>query len=71
MLVQISLSNLETVGANFDETKNRVTPHMQYDNWKEFIVVWRKDRLEIYKDHVRVKVLTLLSTYNLLTSYLP
>ena len=51
MLVRVSYTE-DVVPANFDEAKNRVTRHIEDDDWAEYIVAWRKDRLEIYRDHV-------------------
>lgn len=53
MLVQVSFTNIESLATNFDENQNRTTPHIRYATWKEYIVAWRKDRLELYTDHVR------------------
>ena len=52
MLVQISCAATESLPANFDEHKARVTPHVQYDDTSEYIVAWRKNRLELYKNYV-------------------
>ena len=52
MLVQVYFTEAQSLPANFDEAQHRVTQHMQYYDWKEFIVAWRKDRLELYTDHV-------------------
>ncbi|CAL1713133.1 unnamed protein product [Somion occarium] len=51
MLVRVSHTDRETIGPNFDENQNRVTPHMQNEKWKEYIVAWRKDQLELHEDH--------------------
>lgn len=52
MLVQVYFTGDQNLPANFDEAQHRVTQHMQYVDWQEFIVAWRKDRLELYTDHV-------------------
>lgn len=52
MLVRVSYTEAASVGANFDESQDRVNPHIQSDNWIEYIVAWRKERLELYRDHV-------------------
>lgn len=57
MLVRVSHTGLDSIGSNFDENQNRVTPHIHNQNWKEYIVAWRKDRLELYRDHVRLLLL--------------
>ncbi|KAI0070145.1 hypothetical protein K474DRAFT_1687553 [Panus rudis PR-1116 ss-1] len=51
MLVRASYTEMESLGTGFDEAQDRVTSHIQNDNWREYIVAWRKDRLELYKDH--------------------
>ena len=51
MLVRVSYTE-DGVPANFDEARNRTTRHLESEGWAEYIVAWRKDRLEIYEDHV-------------------
>ncbi|KAI0648051.1 Pleckstrin homology domain-containing protein [Trametes meyenii] len=50
MLVRVSYTE-ETVAGTFDESQNRTTRHLENEGWVEYIVVWRKDRLELYTDH--------------------
>ncbi|KDQ62280.1 hypothetical protein JAAARDRAFT_454727 [Jaapia argillacea MUCL 33604] len=50
MLVRVSYSKDESLNSNFDEYQNRTSRHLEYEDWGEFIVAWRKDRLEIYED---------------------
>ena len=52
MLVRVYFTDEQSLPANFDEVQHRVTQQMQYIDWQEFIVAWRKDRLELYTDHV-------------------
>lgn len=52
MMVQISFTPAENLGLNFDEAKNRVTQHLQYEDWSEYMVVWRKNRIELYNNYV-------------------
>ncbi|KAF9220965.1 hypothetical protein BS17DRAFT_786276 [Gyrodon lividus] len=52
MLIRISYSKSESLPVQFDEVQNRQTSHLQYEDWAEFLVVWRKDRLEIYEDYI-------------------
>lgn len=52
MLVQVSFTNNQSLPANFDEEQNRTTSQVRYEEWREYIVAWRKDRLELYRDHV-------------------
>ena len=53
-MVQVSFINGDIAGSNFDESRNRVTPRVQYEDWSEYLVVWRKSRVELYKNYVRV-----------------
>ncbi|TFK40603.1 Pleckstrin homology domain-containing protein [Crucibulum laeve] len=51
MLVRVTYSKSETLSPTFDDAKNRTTRDLQYENWGEFLVAWRKDSIEIYEDH--------------------
>lgn len=51
MLVRVAYSGLEGF-TKFDESINRTTRDLQYEDWGEFLVAWRRDGLEIYRDHV-------------------
>ena len=51
MLVRVSHTDADSVGSAFDENRNRITQHLDYEDWSEFMVVWRKGRLELYEDH--------------------
>lgn len=37
--------------SDFDEWQNRTTGHLYNEDWAEYIVVWRKNRLELYTGH--------------------
>ncbi|EIW59516.1 uncharacterized protein TRAVEDRAFT_121684 [Trametes versicolor FP-101664 SS1] len=50
MLVRVSYTE-DAVPPHFDETQNRTTRHLENEGWVEYIVAWRKDRLELYADH--------------------
>ncbi|KAI0720502.1 Pleckstrin homology domain-containing protein [Cerioporus squamosus] len=50
MLVRVSYTE-DSVPATFDERQNRITRHLENEGWTEYIVAWRKDRLELYEDH--------------------
>lgn len=52
MLVRTCYTKSETLSPQFDEIKNRTTRNLHYMHWAEYMVAWRKDRIEIYKDHV-------------------
>ncbi|ETW81550.1 hypothetical protein HETIRDRAFT_51882 [Heterobasidion irregulare TC 32-1] len=51
MIVRVSYTRERSLGATFDENQNRFTQHLQYEDWAEFMVVWRKDRIELYEDY--------------------
>ncbi|KIY44808.1 hypothetical protein FISHEDRAFT_50785 [Fistulina hepatica ATCC 64428] len=51
MLVRFCHTATESISAHFDEIENRMVRRMQYDDWREYLVVWRKGRLEIYEDY--------------------
>jgi len=63
MLVRVDYTKSEGI-VNFDESINRTTRDLHYEDWGEFLVAWRKDSIEIYRDHVSP---TLLSCFPLLT----
>ena len=52
MVVRVAYCRDESLGPNFDEMQNRSARNLQYEDWTEFMVVWRHDRLELYDDHV-------------------
>jgi hypothetical protein len=52
MLVRVSHTYADSVGVAFDENQNMITQHLQYEDWAEFMVVWRGRRLELYEDYV-------------------
>ena len=52
MLVRISFTKSESLGSCFDEGQHRTTTHLHYEDWAEYLVVWRKDYIEIYEDYV-------------------
>jgi len=51
MLVRIDYTKFDTM-AQFDDSINRTTRNLEYEDWGEFLVVWRRDSIEIYKDYV-------------------
>lgn len=51
MLVRVSHTKLEGLSKCFDEVQNRYTSKLHYEDWAEFIVVWRGQRIEIYEDY--------------------
>lgn len=53
MLIRQCYTRSESIKPPFDEVQNRTTRNLQYGGWAEYMVAWRKDRVEIYEDHVR------------------
>ena len=53
MLIRMCYTRTESIKPPFDEAQNRTTRNIQYADWAEYMVAWRKDRVEIYEDHVR------------------
>ncbi|KAF9267492.1 hypothetical protein L218DRAFT_978057 [Marasmius fiardii PR-910] len=47
--IPISLSALPRF---FDEYKHRQTRGLDFEDWQEFMVVWRMDRIELYENYV-------------------
>ena len=52
MVVRIAYCRDGSLGPSFDEMQNRSARNLQYEDWTEFVVIWRKDRLELYDDYV-------------------
>lgn len=57
MLVRVFYSELEMLPAQFDEARHRTTSQLNFEAWAEYMTVWRKDRIELYEDYVRVLVI--------------
>jgi hypothetical protein len=53
MVVRVSYCKDDTFGTHFDEVQDRSTRDMQYEDWAEFMVIWRGHRLELYNNFVR------------------
>ncbi|KAI0260213.1 Pleckstrin homology domain-containing protein [Gloeopeniophorella convolvens] len=51
MVVRVAYSSDASLGPHFDEMQSRSAGHVQYEDWAEFMVVWRKNRLELYNDY--------------------
>lgn len=51
MLVRVSYTKSENI-KQFDDAIHRTTRNLRYEDWGEFLVAWRKDRIEVYQDHV-------------------
>jgi len=54
MVVRVAYCKDDTFGPHFDEMQDRCARHMQYEDWAEFMVIWRGHRLELYDNFVRV-----------------
>jgi hypothetical protein len=52
MLVRVDYTKSEGI-MHFDDNINRSSRDLEYEDWGEFLVVWRRDSIEIYKDYVR------------------
>jgi hypothetical protein len=52
MLVKISSTKAQNLSPVFDESIHRTTCDLEYEEWGEFMVAWRKDLIEIYEDYV-------------------
>ena len=52
MLVRVSYTRDEHLGARFDESQSRTAQNMEIQDWVVFLVVWRGDRIEFYEDYV-------------------
>lgn len=52
MVVRVAYCKNGSLGSHFDEMQDRSARDMQYEDWAEFMVVWRNGRLELYNDYV-------------------
>jgi hypothetical protein len=62
MVVRVAYCKDGSLGSHFDEMQDRSARDMQYEDWAEFMVVWRSDRLELYNDFVCLSLLPCLLT---------
>ena len=53
MVVRVAYCKDDSFGSHFDEAQDRCTRDMQFEDWAEFMVVWRGHRLELYNNFVR------------------
>ncbi|KAL0580133.1 hypothetical protein V5O48_001909 [Marasmius crinis-equi] len=51
MLVRILSSDQSAVPRLFDEHIHRQTRDLDYEDWEEFMAVWRMDRIELYENY--------------------
>ena len=52
MYVRISSTDDELICPHFDEEQHRITRGLLLLEQGEFMVVWRKNRIELYRDYV-------------------
>ncbi|KAJ6508926.1 Pleckstrin homology domain-containing protein [Mycena sanguinolenta] len=51
MLVRVGYTESESIGPVFDEETSRKTRGIRYQEWAEFIVVWRNKSIHFYEPH--------------------
>ncbi|KAJ7134438.1 Pleckstrin homology domain-containing protein [Mycena epipterygia] len=51
MLVRVGYTKSESIGPVFDEEQSRMARGIRYDEWAEFMVLWRKDVIQFYEPH--------------------
>ncbi|CCM03526.1 uncharacterized protein FIBRA_05660 [Fibroporia radiculosa] len=51
MFVKFAYTEADSLPAHFDEGRNRTASHLYSGRWAEYVVIWRKDRLELYRAH--------------------
>lgn len=52
MLIRVYHTELTSFKRSFDEQECRVTRGLEHEEWAEFLLVWREQRLELYEDYV-------------------
>ncbi|KAF5382546.1 hypothetical protein D9615_002957 [Tricholomella constricta] len=52
MLVRTCYTKSEIISPYFDEVQNRTTKDLLEADWGEYMVAWRKDRIELYSDYL-------------------
>lgn len=52
MMVRVSYTEIENNYPIFDEAQNRTARDLSFQDFAEFLVVWRLSRLELYDDYV-------------------
>lgn len=53
MLVRAHWTSEEKIGI-FSEGRHRAAKNIRYIDWGEYIVAWRRDKIEFYNEHVSV-----------------
>ncbi|KAJ7758493.1 Pleckstrin homology domain-containing protein [Mycena maculata] len=51
MLVRVGYTRHESLGPLFDEEQSRKARGIRYEEWAEFMVLWRKDLIQFYEPH--------------------
>lgn len=59
MLVRVYHTEQKTFKKAFDEQECRITRGLDHEEWAEFLLIWREQRLELYEDYVCVYTLSL------------
>lgn len=67
MLVRVIHSNHHEFKHPFNDKSCRSTRNLEFQDWSECIVIWRKNRIEVYQDYVRKHFST---CYLIVTSYI-
>jgi hypothetical protein len=57
MLVQVYYTETVCTGQIFNEAIHRTSRDLEYEAWGEFLVVWRRDCVEIYEDYVCLNII--------------
>lgn len=55
MLVRVFHCSHSGISKTFDEKECSVTRGLLHRDWAEFMVIWHKDRIELYEDYVRFR----------------
>jgi hypothetical protein len=53
MVVRVAYCRDDAFGTHFIEMQDRSARDMRYEDWAEFMVIWRSRRLESYNNSVR------------------
>ncbi|KAF8073812.1 Pleckstrin homology domain-containing protein [Lyophyllum atratum] len=51
MLVRTCYTKSESISPHFDEVQHRMTQNLVDADWGEYMVAWRRDRIELYCDY--------------------
>lgn len=59
MLVRVYHTEQKAFKKAFDEQECRITRGLDHEEWAEFLLIWREQRLELYEDYVCVYTLSI------------